>query len=91
MDFYADETVYNMLQNTAETQVMHATAGQPKAGKGVYKEHVLIWTLCDLQNLLVGCGLSFSCFALVFRFVCFVCLGFLITLTGKNKLTLNSK
>uniref|UniRef100_A0A8C6IWJ6 Transcription factor Spi-C n=1 Tax=Melopsittacus undulatus TaxID=13146 RepID=A0A8C6IWJ6_MELUD len=33
-DFYADETVYHMLQNTPESQVMHAAAGQPKAGKG---------------------------------------------------------
>ncbi|XP_055567148.1 transcription factor Spi-C isoform X1 [Falco biarmicus] len=32
-DFYADETVYHTLQNTPESQVVHA-AGQPKAGKG---------------------------------------------------------
>ncbi|XP_065501681.1 transcription factor Spi-C [Caloenas nicobarica] len=34
VDFYADETAYHMLQNTPESQVMHAAAGQPKAGKG---------------------------------------------------------
>uniref|UniRef100_A0A663EEH5 Transcription factor Spi-C n=1 Tax=Aquila chrysaetos chrysaetos TaxID=223781 RepID=A0A663EEH5_AQUCH len=34
VDFYADETVYHTLQNTPESQVMHAAAGQPKAGKG---------------------------------------------------------
>jgi len=33
-DFYADETVYHTLQNIPESQVMHAAAGQPKAGKG---------------------------------------------------------
>uniref|UniRef100_A0A8C0F6K9 Transcription factor Spi-C n=1 Tax=Bubo bubo TaxID=30461 RepID=A0A8C0F6K9_BUBBB len=33
-DFYADETVYHTLQNTPESQAMHAAAGQPKAGKG---------------------------------------------------------
>ncbi|XP_030321256.1 transcription factor Spi-C [Calypte anna] len=33
-DFYADETVYHMLQNTPESQVMHGAVGQPKAGKG---------------------------------------------------------
>ncbi|XP_009942609.2 myosin-binding protein C, slow-type isoform X2 [Opisthocomus hoazin] len=32
-DFYADETVYHTLQNIPESQVMHAAAGQPKAGK----------------------------------------------------------
>ncbi|NXG41428.1 SPIC factor, partial [Psilopogon haemacephalus] len=37
MDLYAEETVYNMLQNTPESQGMHATTGQPKAGKGVKK------------------------------------------------------
>uniref|UniRef100_A0A8B9MKQ9 Transcription factor Spi-C n=1 Tax=Accipiter nisus TaxID=211598 RepID=A0A8B9MKQ9_9AVES len=34
VDFYADEAVYHTLQNTPESQVMHAAAGQPKAGKG---------------------------------------------------------
>ncbi|NXO87257.1 SPIC factor, partial [Sitta europaea] len=33
-DFYADETVYQTLQSTPESQGMHAAAGQPKAGKG---------------------------------------------------------
>ncbi|XP_063250953.1 transcription factor Spi-C [Prinia subflava] len=33
-DFYGDETVYNTLQNTPESQVMHAAPGQLKAGKG---------------------------------------------------------
>lgn len=33
-DFYADDSVYHTLQNTPESQVMHAAAVQPKAGKG---------------------------------------------------------
>lgn len=35
VDFYAEETAYHTLQNTPESQVMHAAAGQPKTGKGV--------------------------------------------------------
>uniref|UniRef100_A0A8C5IUU1 Transcription factor Spi-C n=1 Tax=Junco hyemalis TaxID=40217 RepID=A0A8C5IUU1_JUNHY len=31
---FPNETVYHTLQNTPESQVMHAAAGQPKAGKG---------------------------------------------------------
>ncbi|NWU95439.1 SPIC factor, partial [Upupa epops] len=33
-DFYAEETAYHPLQDTPESQVLHAAAGQPRAGKG---------------------------------------------------------